>query len=140
MHAGLVEIKANYKMKNYFKWVSDSGYLAQETAPGKAERYECSLPISAGKPVLERLGNAFCSIKTPNLLNLTFLPSLPAQIPAPAQQTQWDFGQERAGFSPKAAVLQLHIYLQKRPVGYPCAGRLLGKSHEELEYLAVGLF
>lgn len=69
-------------MKDYFKWVSGSGYLARETAPGRAERYECSLPTSAGKPVLERLGNAFCSKKTPNLLNFTFLPSPPSSNPS----------------------------------------------------------
>lgn len=72
-------------MKNYFKWVSPFGYLAQETALGRAERYERSLPTSAGKPSLERLGNAFffCSKKTtPNLLNFAFLPSPPSSNPS----------------------------------------------------------
>lgn len=84
--------------------------------------------------MLERLGNAFRAKKSSNLSNFIFLPSLPAQIPASAQLNQWDFGQERAGFSPKAPVLQLCIYLQKRPVGYPWAGRQLGNSQEGLEY------
>lgn len=132
-------IKANYKTKNYVKWVSDSGCQARrQTWPGL--RCELSLSISATKPVLERLDNAFSSKNPSNLLNLTFLLSLPAQIPASAQLTQWDFGQERAGFSPKAPVLQLFIYLQKRPVGYPKAESQLGNSQEELEYLAVGPF
>lgn len=81
----------------------------------------------------------FFPLKKPPQTSWTshFFLLLPAQIPASAQ---WDFGQERARFSPKAPVLQLHIYLQKRPVRYPCAGRLLGNGHKELEYLAIGLF
>lgn len=128
-------------MKNYFKWVSDSGYLAEGREPWAGMRgMNTACQPLLGNLCWKRLGNAFRSKKTPNLLNFTFLLSLPAQIPASAQQTQWDFGQERAGFSPKAPVLQLHIYLPKRLVWYPCAGRLLGNSHKELEYLLVGLF
>lgn len=130
MCVGLIVIKANYKPENYFKWVSDSGYLAQETA---LRRMNAACQLLLGNLCCKGWAMLFALKKSPKLLNFTFLPSLPAQIPAPAQQTQWDFGQERAGFSLKAPVLQFHIYHQKRPVGHPCAGFLLGNSQEELE-------
>lgn len=60
----------------FWFWVPGSG--------GSPETYECSLPASAGKPVLQRLGNAFCSKKIPKTLELHISSFPPSSNPSPS--------------------------------------------------------